>query len=86
MPIEWLIPASRSSSGLAACGACWLGLTAGPAMPPTSLATSASRTALAASLAEFAERYGDQTERDHAELAKAIKNGRVKAAAVDDDA
>jgi uncharacterized protein (DUF2252 family) len=30
-------------------------------------------------LAEFAEAYGDQTERDHAELAKAIKTGRVKA-------
>jgi uncharacterized protein (DUF2252 family) len=37
-------------------------------------------------LAEFAERYGDQTERDHAELAKAIKAGRVKAAAVEDEA
>ena len=31
-------------------------------------------------LADFAEVYGDQTERDHAELVKAIKAGRVKAA------
>ena len=31
-------------------------------------------------LAEWAESYGDQTERDHAELAQAIKRGRVKAA------
>ena len=30
-------------------------------------------------LADFAEAYGDQTERDHAELVKAIKAGRVKA-------
>ena len=31
-------------------------------------------------LADFAEDYGDQTERDHAELVQAIKSGRVKAA------
>jgi len=31
-------------------------------------------------LAEFAESYGDQTERDHAELVQAIKRGQVKAA------
>jgi uncharacterized protein (DUF2252 family) len=30
-------------------------------------------------LAEFAEAYGDQTERDHAELVKAIASGRVEA-------
>jgi uncharacterized protein (DUF2252 family) len=34
---------------------------------------------LAASLTEFAERYGDQTEKDHAALVKAIKSGRVTA-------
>jgi hypothetical protein len=33
-------------------------------------------------LAEFAEAYGDQTERDHAELTKAIKTGRVTAVEV----
>ena len=31
-------------------------------------------------LADFAESYGDQTERDHAALVQAIKRGRVKAA------
>jgi hypothetical protein len=31
-------------------------------------------------LADFAEAYGDQTERDHAELASAIKRGRVESA------
>ncbi len=31
-------------------------------------------------LAEFAEAYGDQTERDHAELVQAIKRGRVQSA------
>jgi len=36
-------------------------------------------------LAQFAEAYGDQTERDHAELVKAIKTGRVKAAVADGD-
>ena len=35
-------------------------------------------------LAEFAEAYGDQTERDHAELVKAIRAGRVKSAVVDE--
>jgi uncharacterized protein (DUF2252 family) len=34
-------------------------------------------------LADFAEAYGDQTERDHAELVKAIQAGRVKAVAVE---
>ena len=33
-------------------------------------------------LSDFAESYGDQTERDHAELVKAIKAGRVKAVLV----
>lgn len=36
-------------------------------------------TALARALAEFAENYGDQTERDHDELVRAIKAGRVEA-------
>ena len=30
-------------------------------------------------LAKWAEAYGDQTERDHARLVKAIKSGKVKA-------
>ena len=37
-------------------------------------------------LTEFAEAYGDQTERDHAELVKAIKAGRVKAVTADEGA
>ena len=36
-------------------------------------------TTLSASLAEFAERYGDQTEKDHAALVTAIGSGRVAA-------
>jgi uncharacterized protein (DUF2252 family) len=36
-------------------------------------------------LADFAEAYGDQTERDHAELVKAIKSGRVKSVVVDQE-
>jgi uncharacterized protein (DUF2252 family) len=39
--------------------------------------------ALAAALDEFAEDYGDQTERDHAALVEAISNRRVDA--VDED-
>ena len=31
-------------------------------------------------LADFAEAYGDQTERDHSELVQAIKRGDVEAA------
>ena len=30
-------------------------------------------------LAEWAERYGDQTERDHSLLVKAIRRGEIKA-------
>ena len=36
-------------------------------------------------LADFAEAYGDQTERDHAALVKAIKAGRVEAVMVEGD-
>jgi uncharacterized protein (DUF2252 family) len=36
-------------------------------------------------LVDFAESYGDQTERDHAELVKAISAGRVKAAMAEGD-
>jgi len=35
--------------------------------------------AFATALAEFAEAYGDQTERDHAALAEAVRSGRVEA-------
>ena len=50
------------------------------AMRPASRATAATDDTLDRALADFAEAYGDQTERDHAELVKAIKAGRVKAA------
>jgi len=36
-------------------------------------------TVLDEALASWAEAYGDQTERDHAQLVKAIKSGTVKA-------
>jgi uncharacterized protein (DUF2252 family) len=39
---------------------------------------------LAAALAEFAERYGDQTEKDHAALVDAIDSGRVAAAHIEE--
>jgi uncharacterized protein (DUF2252 family) len=35
--------------------------------------------AFAVALAEFAEAYGDQTERDHAALVEAVRTGRVEA-------
>jgi uncharacterized protein (DUF2252 family) len=41
-------------------------------------------TVLAASLAEFAERYGDQTEKDHAALVEAIHSDRVSAVQVEE--
>ncbi len=37
--------------------------------------------AFATALTEFAESYGNQTERDHSALVTAIKKGRVKAMA-----
>jgi len=36
-------------------------------------------------LAAFAESYGDQTERDHAQLVKAIKKVRVRATPADEE-
>ena len=39
--------------------------------------------ALDIALAKFAEAYGDQTERDHEALVKAIRSGRVKAASTE---
>ena len=38
-----------------------------------------SRDTFDRAIVEFAEAYADQTERDHAALAKAIKSGRVEA-------
>ncbi|MBC7821824.1 MAG: DUF2252 family protein, partial [Planctomycetaceae bacterium] len=35
--------------------------------------------AFATALADFAEAYGDQTERDHAALVEAVRTGRVEA-------
>lgn len=83
MPVEWLTGEPFEFWG-AVCG--WL------------LARAHARTgdiariagyigksdAFAAALAEFAEAYGDQTERDHAALVEAIASGRV-AALHDDD-
>lgn len=40
---------------------------------------------LASALAEFAESYGDQTERDHAALLAAIKEGRITAIEEDEE-
>ena len=40
--------------------------------------------AFATALAEFAEAYGDQTERDHAALVEAVRTGRVEAIHEDD--
>jgi uncharacterized protein (DUF2252 family) len=42
--------------------------------------------AFESAFADFAEAYGDQTKRDHAEFVRAIKVGRVKADAADEDA
>ncbi len=40
--------------------------------------------AFATALADFAEAYGDQTERDHAALVEAVRSGRVEAIHEDD--
>ena len=42
-------------------------------------------TTFATALAKFAEAYGDQTERDHAALIKAVTTGRVAALREADD-
>ena len=42
-------------------------------------------TVLDEALAEWAESYGDQTERDHSLLVEAIKKGQIKAEAQADE-
>jgi hypothetical protein len=42
-------------------------------------------TVLDEALAAWAERHGDQTERDHSLLVKAIRNGQIKAEAQADE-
>ena len=44
-----------------------------------SAGTSEKSQVLDQALATWAEAYGDQTERDHARLVKAIKSGKVTA-------
>jgi hypothetical protein len=48
-----------------------------PETPPESLATAANQEVLA----EWAESYADQTERDHSLLVKAVRKGEIKAEA-----
>ena len=57
----------------------WIDRSGRPVPSPLQRSDVVDGIILAASLAEFAERYGDQTEKDHAALVEAIRSGRVAA-------
>jgi hypothetical protein len=56
---------------------CWPAHMPARVMPPGLRGTAARTTGSTVPWMQFAESCGDQTERDHAELVRAIKNGRA---------
>ena len=64
---------------------CWRVPIRGLGTRRASPATAAKASVLDEALAEWAESYGDQTERDHAALVAAIKAGEIKAQIEADD-
>jgi uncharacterized protein (DUF2252 family) len=75
MPLEWLVgePFYFWGYALMARAHCRNG------DAPKIAGYCGKNTVLDEALADFAESYGDQTEKDHASLVDAIKKGRVKA-------
>jgi len=78
VPVEWLTGASFNFYALA-CGALLARAHARVGDAAALAGYCGNSDVLDKALAIWAEAYGDQTERDHATLVKAIKTGRVKA-------
>jgi uncharacterized protein (DUF2252 family) len=84
IPIEFLTGASFNFYAFS-CGAI-LARAHGRTGDPARIASyCGNSTTLDDALAEWAERYGDQTEEDHAELLASIKRGETKADVQTDD-
>jgi hypothetical protein len=78
IPIEWLVGQPFNEYALL-CGAI-LARAHARSGDTAKIASYCGKTeTLDEALANFAEAYGDQTERDHAALVKAIKTGKIAA-------
>jgi len=79
VPVEWLT--GESFNFYAWCCGVILARAHSRTGDPTRIAGYCGKsTVLDEALAEWAERYGDQTEHDHGLLLEAIRKGEIKAA------
>jgi uncharacterized protein (DUF2252 family) len=85
IPVEWLTGPSFNFYAWA-CGAILARAHARTGDPARIAGYCGNSSVLDEALAEWAEGYGDQTEKDHADLVKAIRRGEVKAETAADDA
>ena len=83
---DWKGSADIETMARAACGSTascaagrWPGRTPAPATGSPSPPTWAARDVFDQAIAEFAEAYADQNERDHAALVDAVAAGRITA-------
>ncbi|HEX8814767.1 MAG TPA: DUF2252 domain-containing protein [Terriglobales bacterium] len=84
VPVEWLTgPAFNFYAQ--ACGAILARAHSRTSDPARISGYCGNSAVLDEALAEWAERYGDQTEKDHAELVRAVRKGKVKAMTLGDD-
>ncbi len=84
IPVEWLTGPSFNFYAWA-CGAILSRAHARIGDPARIAGYCGNSRVLDEALAEWAERYGDQTERDHALLVNAIRRGEIKAEIEADD-
>jgi hypothetical protein len=78
IPVEWLTGESFNFYAWA-CGAILARAHSRTGDPARIAGYSGNSTVLDEALAEWAEGYGDQTEKDHAALLDAIQRGKVEA-------
>jgi hypothetical protein len=78
IPVEWLTGASFNFYAWA-CGAILSRAHARTTDPARIAGYCGNSAVLDEALADWAERYGNQTEQDHATLVKAIQKGKIKA-------
>jgi uncharacterized protein (DUF2252 family) len=78
IPVEWLT-GEAFNFYVQACGALLARAHARTGDAAAIAGYCGNSPVLDAALAKWAEAYGDQTERDHDQLVKAIKSGKVKA-------
>lgn len=84
IPMEWLTGASFNFYAWA-CGVILARAHSRTGDPARIAGYCGKSTVLDEALAEWAESYGDQTERDHSLLVEAIQKGQIKAEAQADE-